>query len=76
MVLAIWWMGVHSSKNIIYSAINGVVLGAVVYGVYGFTNYAIFDKWTLYYTIHDWGWGIGMFAIATALVHLVAKVLK
>jgi uncharacterized membrane protein len=52
-------------KNII---INAFILGIVLYGVYDFTNMAIFNKWNLPLALIDVLWGGILFASITSIL--------
>ena len=57
---------VHMTKK--ESVINSFVLGFLTYGIYDFTNMAIFDKWDLKTAIIDNIWGGVLFSVPTFLV--------
>jgi uncharacterized membrane protein len=46
---------------------DAALLGFCIYGVYEFTNYALFKKWTLLTAIIDTAWGTLLFYL-TALI--------
>ncbi len=45
------------------AALNGAVLGAIAYGTYTVTNYAIFEAWSLALLVSDVAWGAFLTAI-------------
>jgi uncharacterized membrane protein len=49
---------------------TSAILGALVYGVFDFTNHAIFKKWTLSIALMDVAWGAILFASVSYLVKL------
>mgnify|MGYP002020043095 FL=1 len=51
-------------------------LGLGVYGVYEFTNAAIFEKWELWSVVIDTLWGGILFALVTMLTYKVDMVLN
>lgn len=53
----------------------GALLGALVYGVYDFTNYSILEKWSLTITLIDWLWGTVLCALVSLGVHLMKRYL-
>jgi uncharacterized membrane protein len=52
------------------SITTSAILGALVYGVFDFTNHAIFQNWTLSLAIMDIVWGAILFAGVTYIVKL------
>lgn len=44
------------------------VLGMLIYGIFDFTNLAIFNKWTLIMSIMDITWGGMLFATVTIIL--------
>ena len=55
---------------------DAFLLGLGVYGVYEFTNAAIFEKWELWSVIIDTLWGGILFSLVTVLTYKVDKVLN
>jgi len=47
------------------STIDAFIYGIIVYGVFEFTNYTIFDKWNIKTIIVDVSWGAIVHAIIT-----------
>ena len=52
------------------------ILGWVIYLVYEFTNYAIFDGWDLKTVMYDGIWGGVLFGITTFLFYKVNLLIK
>jgi uncharacterized membrane protein len=57
-------------------AIDGAVLGLVLYGVYDFTNLAIFTKWSWIGTIVDILWGTALYAMSVTATTWICRRLK
>ena len=55
------------------AALNGAVLGAVAYGTYTLTNYAIFSQWSVLLVVSDIGWGTFLTAVTAAAGYLAAR---
>ena len=55
------------------SAQDAFLLGLVVYGVYDFTNLALFSKWQLFTAVTDTLWGGTLFYLTTRLVHKITR---
>ena len=51
---------------------HGAVLGAVAYGTYTLTNYAIFSQWSVLLVVSDIGWGTFLTAACAAAGYLAA----
>ena len=45
----------------------GFIYGAVVYGVYNLTNYAVFANWSLSLVFFDMGWGAVLCGLASSI---------
>lgn len=54
----------------------GAVFGAICYGIYDFTNYALLNNWTLSVTVVDLCWGIFLCGITSYLTSLIIRVLS
>lgn len=52
------------------SAKEAFYLGMVIYGVFELTNYAIFDKWTIYPVIFETLWGGVLLYLTTKITYL------
>lgn len=56
-----WKLLIDNKKNIVR---NSVILGLVIYGVFDFTNLAIFDNYSLKLGLIDMLWGGLLFGIS------------
>jgi uncharacterized membrane protein len=50
---------------------NAFLFGLIVYGVYDFTNLAIFNKWSLFLSIIDILWGGILFSLTIMLINFI-----
>ena len=73
MIASVWYFAVRDAKGWVDAAKAGAALGAVVYGVYDFTNYAILTQWSFPYAIADWIWGTVLFATTAAVAVAVTS---
>ena len=48
-------------------------LGAVAYGTYTLTNYAIFAQWSVLLVVSDIGWGTCLTAVCAVVGYLAAR---
>lgn len=55
------------------AVLNGALLGALAYGTYTLTNYAIFTDWSLVLVLSDIAWGAFLTASSAAIGYLVAR---
>lgn len=55
------------------AALSGGVLGAISYGTYTVTNYAILEAWTLALLLSDVLWGTFLTAVCAAAGHIAAR---
>ena len=55
------------------AVLHGAVLGAIAYGTYTLTNYAIFAQWSVLLVVSDIGWGAFLTAISAATGYLAAR---
>ena len=55
------------------AVINGAALGALAYGTYTLTNYAIFPKWSVLLVVSDIAWGAVLTASCAAVGYLAAR---
>jgi len=53
--------------------VNGALLGALAYGTYTLTNYAIFSAWTVTLVISDIAWGAFLTAVTAAAGYFAAR---
>mgnify|MGYP005858448385 CR=1 FL=1 len=73
LAIGIYWFGYRNinSDNVWESALPAALFGVVGYGLFDFTNMAIFDKWEVMPTIIDVAWG-GAVCYATAIgAHMI-----
>lgn len=54
----------------------GALLGAIIYGVYDFTNYATIANWPIKFLFVDWMWGVVSGGLVSVIVYSVMKFLK
>lgn len=55
------------------SPFSAFILGIIIYGVFDFTNLAIFDDYPLGLAIHDTIWGGTLFFLATLIFEHITK---
>ena len=53
--------------------IHGAILGAVAYGTYTVTNYAVLKGWTIGLVVSDLAWGAFLTGVAAACGFLAAR---
>tara|TARA_B100000886_G_C20128906_1_gene369057 strand:- start:167 stop:550 length:384 start_codon:yes stop_codon:yes gene_type:complete len=58
------------------SVSDAFLLGLVIYGIYEFTNKALFSKWTYTTVAIDTIWGGILFSLVTYLTYLAERTLK
>jgi uncharacterized membrane protein len=58
MIVAVWFFAVAPAADWSAAAGRGALMGAVMYGLYDFTNYATLVHYPLRYTLTDFAWGI------------------
>ena len=58
------------------SVTDAFLLGLVIYGIYEFTNKALFSKWTYTTVAIDTIWGGILFSLVTYLTYLAERTLK
>lgn len=63
---------VQRSSDVWSAAGYGALYGALVYGVYDFTNYSILSQWTVTLTVADVCWGAFATAVCSALARALA----
>jgi uncharacterized membrane protein len=51
------------------SVSDAALFGLIIYGVYDFTNMALFTNWSLLTAIIDTSWGAILFGLTTAIVY-------
>ncbi len=62
-----------AEKRIATAAQYGAVLGAIAYGTYTLTNYAIFSQWSVLLVVSDIGWGTFLTAVCAASGYVAAR---
>ena len=62
-----------AEKRVATAALHGAVLGAVAYGTYTLTNYAIFSQWSVLLVVSDVGWGTFLTAVTAVAACLAAR---
>lgn len=55
-------------KSLGTAALHGTIFGLVLYGVYDFTNYAIFQYWPLHVVVIDVAWGCFLCCVLTIVL--------
>ena len=60
-------------QRIATATVHGAVLGAIAYGTYTLTNYAIFTQWSMLLVVSDIGWGTFLTAVTAAVGYLAAR---
>lgn len=55
------------------AALNGALLGALAYGTYTLTNYAIFAQWSIALVLSDIAWGAFLTATSAAIGYRAAR---
>jgi uncharacterized membrane protein len=56
------------------SAYDAFLLGILIYGVFETTNYALFNKWSIFTVILDTLWGGTLFAIVTFIINNLRRI--
>lgn len=62
-----------ANGNALAGLMWGAAFGAITYGIYDFTNYAVLATWPLKITIIDFFWGITLCAVTSFATVLIAK---
>ena len=62
-----------AEKRILTAVLHGAALGAIAYGTYTLTNYAIFAQWSVLLVVSDIGWGTFLTALSAAAGFLAAR---
>lgn len=62
-----------AQRRIATAVLHGAALGAIAYGTYTLTNYAILAQWSVLLVVSDIGWGTFLTAITAAVGFLVAR---
>ena len=53
---------------------DGAFFGLVIYGIFNFTNHALFDNYSLSLVIMDLIWGMTICGITTLIVNYITKI--
>lgn len=53
---------------------DAALLGFIIYGVYEFTNMALFKNWSIFTVIIDTTWGTVLFGLTTAIVYKLSAI--
>ena len=69
LIFGINYLVISRKESILFSFICGLI----IYGVYEFTNYALFSDWTFYMVITDMLWGGILFSLTTQFTYLILK---
>lgn len=75
-IAAILYLAVRpalAERRIATAILHGAALGAIAYGTYTLTNYAIFAQWSVLLVVSDIGWGTFLTAISAATGYLAAR---
>ncbi len=67
MIAGLWWFVVRETEDWRAAGLRGAALGAVVYGVYDFTNHATLARYPLYMAVSDLAWGAVLFGLTAAV---------
>ena len=70
MIVLLWfvsWPAMAEDKSLLWVAGNAALIGALGYGTYEFTNYAILKDWTWEMVWIDGLWGTALTAVSAAL---------
>ncbi len=62
-----------ATRKLKTALINGAVLGAVAYGTFALTNYAVFKGWTTSLVLSDILWGAFLTALCAGCGYLFAR---
>lgn len=73
MIAAILLFVVKISENPWWGLLWGALLGLIVYGIFNFTNLAIFTNYQWTSALIDTSWGILLFGVTGALATLTAE---
>lgn len=62
-----------ASKRVVDALSLGALLGAIAYGTFTITNYAVLKDWTVGLVVSDIAWGTFLTAVVAASGYLAAK---
>ena len=65
IILCLYWFIIKDNKPIL----DAFILGICIYGVYEYTNYALFKNWKFKTTVIDTLWGGILFSLSTFLYY-------
>lgn len=60
-----------ANGNYIQVLITGALFGAVIYGVYDFTNYSLLTNWPGKITIIDFIWGMTLCGVSSVMIAFI-----
>ena len=63
----------YAAKQLSTAAINGAVVGAVAYGTFTLTNYAVLKGWTMGLVLSDIAWGTFLTGLSAVCGYLFAR---
>ena len=75
-ISAILYMAVRpalAERSLATAIQHGAAVGAIAYGTYTLTNYAIFEQWSVLLVVSDIGWGTFLTAITAVIGYLAAR---
>ena len=72
LIFGLYYFIIKNNKPIF----DAFILGFLIYGVFEFTNKALFNKWKWITVLIDSLWGGFLFAITTFLVYSIGKIKK
>jgi uncharacterized membrane protein len=64
-------LSINETNYVTKSLVNGAIFGLVVYGVYDFTNLALFKNWNLSLAISDILWGMFICSVVPLVANYV-----
>jgi uncharacterized membrane protein len=77
LMISLFALDVNSrTQKITGSSRKGILLGALTYGVYEFTNYAVLKDWTSSVVLPDIVWGSILFGSTSFLTHISMNTIK
>lgn len=65
IIFSLQYFIVNKHVNITQSVIDAALLGWSIYGIFEFTNHAIFEKWEWFSVIVDTTWGGILYSLVT-----------
>lgn len=70
MALGMTFLVMSQATSRGHAAMLGAVYGLVLYGVFNFTNIAMFDDWTFATALFDTAWGVSVSSLVAFLIAL------